>query len=227
MNDIGQQLIQNVEELERDAARQRSAAERGSMLAFADGTRRALGGRDESQRDPACERLGRRGDVRHHDGIEQLIREVRSRAPDAALDLVEHQQRVVAIGQIPRRADVFVGQRIDPAFALHDLDHDARGVLADYLFQRADIVAMHKAGAGQHRLKIAAIFLLAGNGERTERAAVEGIEQRYRLILVRADLAAVRADHLERAFHRLRARSCRRIRDRDPSTLAMRSASGP
>ncbi len=112
----------------------------------------------------------------------------------------------MTIRQVPGRADVFVGQRIDPALALDDLDHDARGVLADGLFQRADIVAMHETGAGQHRLEIAAILLLTGNGKCAKGPAVEGIEQRHRLILVGADLLAVRADDLERAFHGLGSR---------------------
>src|SRR6185312_7174666 len=114
MNDVWQELVQNVEELQRNAAGQGSAAEGGTVLALADRTRGPLRRSDKAQGNPASQRLGSRGDVRHHYWIQQLIREIGSRPPHAALDLIEHQEGVVTIREIPGRTDIFIGQRVDP-----------------------------------------------------------------------------------------------------------------
>ena len=111
MVDVGQELIENIHELERHAAGQRSAAEGGAVHAGADGVSRALVGDDHAQGDAAGQGLGGHHDVGKHDGIGELIGEVLAHAADAALDFVEDQQRIVAIGQLARFADVFDGHR--------------------------------------------------------------------------------------------------------------------
>ena len=69
----------------------------------------------------------------------------------------------------------------------------------------ADVVGGNESHTRQQRLEIAAVFGLAGDGERAQRAAVKGIFQRDDFELLGVDGVAVRADHLERAFHGLRA----------------------
>ena len=71
--------------------------------------------------------------------------------------------------------------------------------------QRGDVVGRHELHARQQRLEIVPVLGLPGDRERAQRAAVEGVLQRDDLVLVGADLAAVRADHLQRAFHGLGA----------------------
>ena len=126
-------------------------------------------------------------------------------AADAALDLVENQQCIVTVGQFTRLANVFDGHREDAALALDQFDDNAGGAFADYLLEGDFVVGRNEAGAGQQRLKIAAIFFLAGDGKSAQCASVKGILQRDDLEFFRIDFVAVRARHFERAFHGLGA----------------------
>ena len=53
VDDVRQQFVQNVEEFQRDAASERSAAEGGAVHAAADGRRGPLIGGDHAQRNAA------------------------------------------------------------------------------------------------------------------------------------------------------------------------------
>ena len=188
-----QKLVQDVHELERHAAGQRSAAERGAVHARTDGLCRAIVCDNHAQGDAAGQRLGRHHDIRQHHRVGKLIGEVLAHAADAALDFIEDQQRIVAVGQFARLADVFDGHREDAALALDQFDDNARGAFVDNLLQRDLVVGRNKARAGEQRLKIAAIFLLAGDGEGAQRASVKRIVQRDDLEFFRIDFVAVRA----------------------------------
>ena len=111
VDDLREQFVEDVEEFEGDAAGERSAAEGGSVHAAADRGRGAFIGGDHAQRNAAGHRFGGHHDVGQHGRFEHLIREVGSGAADAALDLVEDEQGVVAIGQLARGADVLGGER--------------------------------------------------------------------------------------------------------------------
>ena len=75
----------------------------------------------------------------------------------------------------------------------------------DDLFQRHFVVGRNETRAGQQRLEVLAIFFLAGDGERAERAAVKGIVQRDDFVFFRINFVAVRTHHFECAFHGLGA----------------------
>ena len=165
----------------------------------------AIVGDHHAHGDAAGQRFGGGHDIRQYDRIGKLIGEVLARAADAALDLVENQQRIVAIGQLARLADVFHGHGEDAALALYPFDDNACGAFADNLFQRDFIVGWNEVRAGKQRLKIAAIFFLAGDGESAQRTSVERIVQRDNFEFFVADFVAVRAHHLQCAFHGLGA----------------------
>jgi hypothetical protein len=69
------------------------------------------------------------------------------------------------------------------------------------LFQRYDVVAGNEVDAGEERLKIAAIFFLAGDGERTEGPSMKRIFEGDDFDFLGRDFASMRASHFERAFH--------------------------
>ena len=144
----GSKFIQNVEELQRDAAGERSAPECGSVHAAADGRGGSFIRGDNAERNAASHRFRRDHNVRQNYGLEHLIREVGSGAADAALNFVENEQSIVTIGQLARRADVVGGERIDAAFALDQLKDDGGGTIAGDLSQSGDVVARDEVYAG-------------------------------------------------------------------------------
>ena len=121
-----QQFVQDVKELQRNAASQGASAERRTVHARSDGRSRSFIGDDDAERQAAGERLGGNHDIGKNRGIDQLIAEPGSWAPNPALDLVEHEQRVVPVGEFARLGGVFACNREDAAFALDPLDDNAR-----------------------------------------------------------------------------------------------------
>ena len=93
----------------------------------------------------------------------------------------------------------------DAALTLDPFDDNAGGAFVDDLFQGDLVVGWNEAGAGKQRLKIVAIFFLAGDGKSAQRASMKGIVQRDDLEFFRMDFVAVRAGHFQRAFHGLGA----------------------
>src|SRR5437868_8886768 len=96
---------------------------------------RIISGCDETQRNSASHRFRGNSDIGHHDGIEQLVRKVSARATDAALNFVEYEQRIMARGEVAGGANVFVGKRVDAAFALNELENNAGGAIVHYLLE--------------------------------------------------------------------------------------------
>ncbi len=84
-------------------------------------------------------------------------------------------------------------------------DDNTGGACAYDLFQGDFVIGRYEARAGEERLKIAAIFFLAGDGKSAQRASVKGIVQGHDLEFLGIDFVAVGARHLERALHGLGA----------------------
>ena len=82
-------------------------------------------GEDRAERQSAAERLGERDDV--GDDAALLEREERSGAPEAALDLVEDQDRAGAVGDAARGGEEVVRERDDAALAHDRLEEDRAG----------------------------------------------------------------------------------------------------
>jgi hypothetical protein len=67
---------------------------------------------------------------------------------------------------------------MDAALALDRLEQDAAGALVDLGGERARVVQLGEANAGEERLEGGALRGLAGDGERPERPPVEGAVER-------------------------------------------------
>src|SRR5204863_9331983 len=134
-----------------------------------------------AERQSAAERLCEREDVGNDTAL--LEREERSGASEAALDLVEDQDRAEAIGETPRRGKIVVGQRNDAALAHHRLENDRVCLVADEGFERSDVVRRNELDSGNERLERRAIRLMTRQRQRPRCAAVKALFERNELAL--------------------------------------------
>jgi hypothetical protein len=126
--------------------------------------------------------------------------------PHAALHLVEDEQQIVLVGDLAQPAQIALRGRPDAALALHRLDDDRGGILADHRPHLVEIAEGDMVEARQVGAKAIEVFLVAGGGERRQRPAVEragaGDDPMF---FGMAGLILVLADHLDRQLHRLGA----------------------
>ena len=187
-----------------DRHRQRIAAEGRAMRAGGHalaGFRRRQTGAD---RKAAAERLGDGHDVGSDPGM--LISEQIAGAANAGLDLVEDQQQAVVVAQLAQRAQKCVRHDAHAALAHHRLDQDGGGLGPDGLLDRIEIGERHLVEARHRRAEAVEIFLVAGRGQRRQRAAVEGaLEGDDAEPLGLAAGGLIFARHLDRALDRLGA----------------------
>ena len=99
-------LFDLVENGQAEAAGDGVAAEGRAVMAGLDHAFDRRAGEDGAERQAAAERLGQRDDV--GDDAALLEGEERSGAPEAALDLVEDQDRAGAVGDAARGGEEFV-----------------------------------------------------------------------------------------------------------------------
>ena len=88
--------------------------------------------------------------VRRDAGL--LPREERAGATDAALHLVEDEQRAVLVGERAGGGEKLGAGRMDPALALDRLDQDRGGVGPGRRRQRVDVVQLREPGHGREGL---------------------------------------------------------------------------
>src|SRR5207248_8419824 len=113
------------------------------------------------------------------------------------LDLIEYQQRIMAVRQLARLAGVLGGDGEDSAFALDPFDDNAGGPIGYGVLESADIALRQEFYAFQQRLEILAILRLPGDRQCAQSSPVERILHRKDLDLFRVNLAAMRPHHLE------------------------------
>ena len=164
---------QAIEHRERDRCGEAVHRESRAVLAVeiaAPGLVAVETGADRHQ--AAAQRLGQQQHVRLH--ALGLRREQMAGAPQAGLDLVEHEQRAVAFAQGLGRRQITGRRRDHAGFALHRFDEErGHALLAQDRFQRIQIAVGHvriAVAADQERL---AIDALAGDADRAEGLAVE------------------------------------------------------
>ena len=157
-----------------------------------------------AERKAAAEPLGQRHDVGRDAG--PLVGEQLAGAAHAGLHLVEDQQQAVLVAELAQRAEERRRDDAHAALALDRLDQDGGGLGPDRALDRFEIAERHLVEAVDRRAEAFEIFLLAGGGERRQRAAVEGaLEGDDAVALGLAARRLVFARHLDRAFHRLGA----------------------
>ena len=125
----------------------------------------------------AAERLGQGQDVGHDARV--LVGEHLPGAPEAALDLVEDQERAALAADRLEALQELGRRRADAALALHRLEHHGRGLVADRPRPpRRDRPRARSARPGTSGSKGSRYFGRPGGRERAHGAAVEGALER-------------------------------------------------
>ena len=148
------------------------AAEGRAVRAGVEELARRAEGDERADREPAADALRDRDRVGGDAGV--LEGEPLPRAPGAGLDLVDDQQRAVALGQLARRLEVALGQVDDAGLALDGLDEQRRDPVVDGRLERLDR-RVDELDARRHRQERLLHVRLAGERERAHRAAVERV----------------------------------------------------
>ena len=147
------------------------------MVAGLEPVRRSVGDEQRTDREPVRERLRERDRVRPD--AELLPGEEAARAADAALDLVEDQQRAVLVGERAGGGQELRARRVDPALALDRLDQDRPGVRSDGGRERLGVVQPREPNRGRQRLERLRACP-AGRSPRARRASARGTSPRAR-----------------------------------------------
>ncbi len=127
-------------------------------------------------------------------------------AAHAALHFVEEQQQPVFVAHRAQAAQVFDVAGAHAAFALHRFDQDRRRLVGDGVAQHVEIAERHVIEARHRRVEALQVLLVAGCGQRAQRAAVEGLSAADDAEAVRiAGDVVILAHQLDAAFHRLGA----------------------
>ena len=144
---------------------------------------------------PAGQRFGDAQQVRLHSRM--LAGKDAPRAANASLHFINYQKRAVFAAQALRRQKILRISRADAAFALNYFQNYCGGLAGEGSGERVNIVVGYMCDASQQRLKGLAIFVLAGEAQRTHCAAVKtalGTDHRRP--------AGARTRKLVRCFHR-------------------------
>ena len=141
-------------------SRQRGAAVRAAVIAGLEhGGDVALGPR-RPDRKAVAHRLGHRDDIGHDPGV--LEPEPLPGAPEAGLDLVDHQQQTALVAQRTHVAQVLIVGRQHAALTLHRLEQDGGDAGIDRCLERGDVVEDHVPEPVGHREERLVLGRLAG-----------------------------------------------------------------
>ena len=135
-----------------------------------------------------------------------LVGEELARAPHAALDLIEDQERTVLVAKLAHALQVFRRRHMDAALALDRFEHDGARLRAHHPRKLFDLAVMHIVEACGQRPEALVILWLPRRRQRRERASVEAVPRRDDLRLLRVFRVRVFVRDLDRALVRLRAR---------------------
>ena len=125
-------------------------------------------------------------------------------AAHATLDLIEDQQQIMLIAELPYAPEKFLRRRIDTALTLDRLHDDRTGVFIDLRLYGIEIVEGCEAHTPDQRLKRCTVVVLAGHADRAHRTTVEGALHRDDLAAGPALIIVVATRDLQRALDGLR-----------------------
>ena len=165
--------------------------------------RRLLRRQQRADGKAAAQPLGRR----HHVGPDAgpFVREQPAGAAHARLHLVEEQQQPVFVADRAQPAQVLDVRGAHAALALHRLDQDRRRLVGDGIAQHVEIAERHVVEARHGRVETLQVLLVAGGGQRGQRAAVESLGAADDAEAMRiAGHVMVLAYQLDAAFHGFR-----------------------
>ena len=128
-----------------------------------------------------------------------LTGEERTETADARLDFVEHEQKSVRVRERAKLPQESRRSGQHAAFSLNELEHDRRDVRTECAARRFEIAVGDVRHAAE-RSETVLVLVLAGRGERAERAAVKRIVERDDAV------AILLAARVEMATHELERR---------------------
>ncbi len=136
-------------------------------------TANSFGGEDGAKRQAASQWLSDRDYIRQH--IVVLVGKVASGAPEAALNLVEHEQCAALFGQVRGKVKKFPIDRTNPAFSLNSLDAHGTNAGIKFSSQVVQVIELDESDARHERNERSSIFRLTGGGQRAESAPMKRI----------------------------------------------------
>ena len=166
-----QRLVERLDDRAGGGADDGVAAERAPVVSRLEAVRGCVGDEERADREAVGEALCERDRVRRH--AELLPREEAAGAADAALDLVEEQERAVLVREHAGGGEELGGGGMDPALSLHRLDQDRADVRPDRGGEGIGVVQLREADGRRERLERRPLARLARRRERAVRASVE------------------------------------------------------
>src|SRR5437016_462 len=204
--DIGQQIFffDNGQVLESDARGERPAAEGGAMLAGGNRACEFFAREKCSEGKPGRNWLGDGNDVGLH--AKCLEGEQVAGSAQTALDFVEDEGGLAAVGESAAFLEKLDRALHDSALSEDGLEHDGAGLVVDGGAQGFDIVARNEGDFFQQRLESLAVFVLPGQRHRAESSTMVGtFESDEAAFLEASDAMTGEAGELDRALDRLGA----------------------
>src|SRR5580704_13893556 len=142
------------------------------MLPNGDGRCELFFDQKSSQRDSCGDGLGDGDDVGCD--AESLEGEDGTGAAEAALNLIENQRGVIAVGKGAALLQKFNGAFVDSAFAENWFEDNRAGVVVHCSTEGLHVVAWDKLHVLQQRFETFAVLVLPGDGHGSEAASVIG-----------------------------------------------------
>src|SRR5580704_7666442 len=149
------------------------------MLSGRDGRCELFLHQERTERDAGGDGLGD-GDNVGRDA-ESLEGEDGSGASEAALDLIENQCGVMAVGKGAALLQKFNGTLEDPAFAEYGFEDNRADVVVHCGTEGFEVVAWDKLHVLEQRFETLAVLILTGDGHGSEAATVIGAFERDEL----------------------------------------------
>ena len=115
----------------------------------------------------------------------------------AALDFIKNQHRIVLIAQLAHLLHILSIRYMDTALPLNRLQHYSGSLVAHQLFQCLNIIVRHIVKAFRQRSEALMILRLAGSGQGSDGTAVEAVNGRNNLGLVRGNSMGILSCYLD------------------------------
>src|SRR5438105_10440215 len=166
-----EQPVEGAQKFDCDGAGQRSSTERGSVHAGMHSAGDPVSSEQRPQRQACCQRFRDSEDVRLNTVV--LVGKIASGTAQAALDLIQDQQRTGAVRQLARDLKELWSERTNSTFTLNRLQTNGTDAAVELSLEIFNVIEGNKTDARHQRREGVTILFLTGRRERTESAAVK------------------------------------------------------
>src|ERR1700745_417026 len=204
--DVGEQVLffHNRQILQRDTRGERPAAEGSAMLTRGDSAGEFFARQKCAERKSGGDWLGDANDIGLN--AKALEGEEIAGSAQAALDFVEDERGLGAVGNRAALLEKLDRALQDSTFPEDGLEHDGAGLVIDGGAQRFHIVARDERDFFQQRLESLAVFVLSGQRHGAESSTVvRTLEADEAALFGTSAAMAGKACQLDRAFNRFGA----------------------